>query len=140
MSTHETYSKTEEIAPGSDRAFGLVVGSVLVAIATYLYLGRSDMFLIPAVPGLLLMLLGLIRPAILHSLNVVWTRFSLLLGRVVTPIVMGLVFFTTVVPTGLLLRVSGKDLLSLKRKPEGASYWVCREPKGPTPESLRDQF
>jgi hypothetical protein len=64
----------------------------------------------------------------------------MLLHNVVNPIVMALVFFATVLPTGLVMRALGKDLLRLKRQPNVDSYWIERRPPGPTPESMKDQF
>ena len=83
---------------------------------------------------------ALVRPSMLHPLNVAWMKLGLLLGRVVTPIVMLLVFVVAVLPTGLVVRAMGKDLLLLKRAPTKSSYWIRRDPPGPPPESLKDQF
>ena len=84
------------------------------------------------------MLAGLAVPKLLHPLNMLWTKLGLLLGRIVTPVVMFLVYAISVVPIGLLLRLFGKDLLRLK--PADSSYWIDRSPPGPPPESLKDQF
>ena len=73
-----------------------------------------------------------IRPC-LRPLNRLWLKFGLLLHKVVNPIVMALVFFGTVLPTGLIMRVLGKDLLRLKRQPDANSYWIERRPPGPAP-------
>ena len=60
--------------------------------------------------------------------------------RVVNPIVMALLFYGTVLPTGLVMRVLGKDLLRLKRQPDADSYWIMRQPPGPSPGTMKDQF
>ena len=83
---------------------------------------------------------GLLRPSILHPLNLIWSRFGLLLHKVVNPIVMALLFYGTVLPTGLVMRMMGRDLLRLKRQPDADSYWVVRQPAGPSPETMKDQF
>jgi hypothetical protein len=83
---------------------------------------------------------ALLRPALLNPLNRLWLKFGLLLHRVVNPIVMGLLFYGTVWPTGLVMRALGKDLLRLKRQPEAHSYWIVRAPPGPAPETMKDQF
>ena len=75
----------------------------------------------------------------LHPLNRLWMRFGLLLHKVINPIVMGLLFYGTILPTGLVMRLRGKDLLRLKREPGAESYWIARTP-GPAPETMRDQF
>ena len=140
MSTHETIIRDEAVEPGSDRNFGLVVGGILAAIGIYQLVIGSSSYTWFLVPGGILFVLGVIAPRLLHPLNVGWTKLGLLLGRIITPIVMLLVYAISVVPTGLILRLSGKDLLSLKRKPDATSYWVKREPPGPSPDSLKDQF
>ena len=140
MSTHENTNHSEVIVPGSDRSFGLVVGGILTAIGIYQFFAGSGLFVWVLGFGVALMLGGVIAPRILHPLNIAWTRFGLLLGKIITPIVMFLVFVISVVPTGLILRLMGKDLLRLKLETEAASYWIERTPPGPPPESLKDQF
>ena len=83
---------------------------------------------------------GILRPPVLHPLNLIWLRFGLLLHSVVNPIVMALVFYGTVLPTGMVARLMGKDLLRLRREPEADSYWIPRTPPGPAPETMKDQF
>ena len=84
--------------------------------------------------------MALLYPAALKPLNRLWLKFGLLLHKVVNPIMMAFVFFGTVLPTGLIMRVLGKDPLRLKRQPEADSYWIDRQPPGPAPESMKDQF
>jgi hypothetical protein len=140
QSSHESFSREEKVVVGSDRSFGLVMAAVLmvVTVPNAWHSGR----LWPWTGGLAMLLLaaGLFRPAILHPLNLVWLKFGLLLHRVVNPVVMALLFYGTVLPTGLVMRMMGKDLLRLKRQPEVDSYWIVRQPPGPAPESMRDQF
>ena len=139
MSTHETASRTAVVEPGSDRSFGLVVGTVLLTIGGYQYFFGSIAFVWLAIFGAILVLLGLTAPRVLRPLNIAWTKLGILLGKVVTPVVMLLVYLITIVPIGLVLRVSGKNLLGLRR--EGSeTYWIPRTPPGPPPESLKDQF
>jgi len=83
---------------------------------------------------------GLVRPSFLRPIKQLWLKFGLLLHRVVTPFVMAFLFYGTVLPTGLVMRMLGKDLLQLKRPPGAESYWIVRQPPGPSPETMRDQF
>ena len=140
QSTHEVFSRDEKIVAGSDRSFGIVMAAAL-AVVTALngwHAGR----LWPWTGGLsaLLLAAALVRPQLLGPLNRLWLRFGLLLHRIVNPIVMALVFFGAVWPTGLVMRWMGRDLLRLQREPDAASYWIVRQPPGPSPETMKDQF
>jgi len=140
VSAHEPSTSHEKIQPGSDRAFGLVVGSILIAIGAYmLAVGQGIVYWLWGT-GSVLVAVGGLAPRWLHRANIAWTWLGLQLGRVVTPVVMGIVYLIAILPTGLLLRISGKELLSLKRDPGVSSYWLDRDPPGPAPESLKDQF
>jgi hypothetical protein len=140
QSTHEVFSRDEKIVAGSDRTFGFVMAAAL-ALLTSLNAWHSGR-LWPWTGGLAALLLAaaLLRPAALHPLNLIWLKFGLLLHRVVNPVVMALLFFGTVLPTGLVMRMMGRDPLRLKRQPEADSYWIARQPPGPSPETMRDQF
>jgi len=139
-SSHEVFFRDEKVVAGSDRSFGLVMAAALAAVTSLnaWHLGR----LWPWTGGLAALLLAaaLLRPAILHPLNLIWLKFGLLLHRVVNPVLMALIFYGTVLPTGLVMRMMGKDLLRLKRQPGAGSYWIVRKPPGPSPETMRDQF
>jgi hypothetical protein len=76
----------------------------------------------------------------LRPLNAVWHRLGLLLFAVVSPIVMGVVFYSTVAPIGLLMRLSGKDPLRLKLDRAARSYWIERDPPGPAGAEMKNQF
>lgn len=82
----------------------------------------------------------LIAPRRLGPLNRLWTKFGLRLNRLANPIIMGLIFFLTVTPTALIFRLLGKDPLKLKFDPSADSYWIHRNPPGPSPESMSEQF
>ena len=80
------------------------------------------------------------RPALLAPLNRLWTRFGALLHRVVSPIVLGFMFFVVITPMGLVRRMLVKDPLRLRFDRQAGSYWVPRQPPGPPPQSLTNQF
>ena len=140
QATHEVFSREEKIVAGSDRSFGVVMAAALAAV-TLLNVWHSGR-LWPWIAGLaaLFLVAGLLRPSLLNPLNRAWLKFGLLLQRVVNPVVMALLFYGTVLPTGLVMRMLGKDLLRLKRQPEADSYWIVRQPPGPSPETMKDQF
>jgi hypothetical protein len=140
QSTHEDFSREEKIVAGSDRSFGFVMAGALavVSLVNVWHMGRVW----PWTGGLAVLFLAaaLLAPAILHSLNLLWLKFGLLLHRVVNPVLMALIFYGTVLPTGMVARLMGKDLLRLKREPDADSYWIPRTPPGPAPETMKDQF
>ena len=92
-----------------------------------------------ALAGLFLAM-ALLYPIALNPLNRLWLKFGLLLHKLVNPIMMAFVFFGAVLPTGLVMRFLGKDLLRLKREPTSNTYWIERHPPGPQPLSMKDQF
>lgn len=88
----------------------------------------------------LLLTVAIVRPAWLAPANRLWMRFGLLLHKITNPLIMGLVFFLTVTPTGLIMRAMGKDPLNRKLDRAAKSYWIEREPPGPAPETMINQF
>jgi hypothetical protein len=140
QSTHEVFSRDEEVVAGSDRSFGLVMTAALLAVTALNAWHSGRVWPWTGGVAALFLVAALLRPAVLHPLNLVWLKFGLLLHKVVNPIVMALVFYGTVLPTGLIMRMMGKDLLRLKRQPDATSYWIVRQPPGPSPETMRDQF
>jgi hypothetical protein len=149
MSTHETFTREEEIEGSSDRGFGLTVGGILFAIAAVrvglgwwssgaLHLGWFEWAL--GGIGAVLFLFGLVAPATLAPLNRAWTKLGLLLFKIVNPIALGAIFLVTIVPIGLILRATGKDPLRLKFDRDAKSYWIPRDPPGPAPDSMPHQF
>ena len=139
-SLHERFDRADEVKTSSDRAFGLTMAAVLAIIGGVVlygggpsaswWLGASTAFL-----GL-----ALVQPRALKPFNWLWTKLGLALHTVVSPLIMGLLFFAVVAPTGLLMRLAGKDPLRLKRDPAAATYWIERTPPGPAPETMKRQF
>ena len=138
--SHEDYTRSSKVKRGSDRAFGFVFAAVFLIVGLLPVLdGGAPRLWSLAVAGAFL-LVALVVPRVLSPLNKVWFKFGLFLHHVVNPIIMGIVFFIAVVPTGLIMRAVGKDPLHLQREPNAKSYWIMREPPGPAPESLKNQF
>ena len=139
QATHETFVREEGSAPGSDRTFGLVMAGALALVALLNGWHHGRMWPWEAALAALFLLAALFRPALLHPLNRLWMKLGLLLHRIVNPIVMGLLFYGTIWPTGAIMRMRGRDLLRLRREPASDSYWIARPP-GPLPETMKDQF
>ena len=137
---HEDFRRAERPAGGSNHGFGLVFATVFGLVGGWsLWQGGWSA---PIWFGLAVTFLAfaMLAPKYLAPLNRLWARFGLLLHAIVNPLVMGLLFFGTILPTGLLLRAFGKDVLRLRFDPAAASYWIPREPPGPAPDSMNRQF
>jgi hypothetical protein len=138
--THEGYWDREIAVPSSDRSFGLVMAAAfaVITLINVWHVGRAWPW--TGTVAAFFLVFAAFRPATLRPLNWIWFKLGLLLHKVVNPIVMALVFFGAVVPTGLIVRLLGKDLLRLRGQADANSYWIERRPTGPAPESMKDQF
>ena len=122
-------SRKQKIPQGSDRNFGLVFGIVLLVFALW-PLSSGGSIKIPLLFGsLILFLVALAIPSILRPGNILWFKIGLLLGAIVTPLIMLMVYFIVVVPTGLIMRILGRDLLDYQIQPKSSSYWIDRKDK-----------
>ena len=137
---HEDFDRAHDFAGPSDQNFGAVI-TLFLSIAGLWPLrhGQPIRMWALAVAGLFLAL-TLTRPRILHPLNRAWLALGLLLGRIVNPIVIGILFFFVFTPVGLMARALGKDFLRLERNSGDTTYWILRTPPGPSPESMAKQF
>lgn len=138
--THDTGAQAAPVEMGSERSFGLVFAVVFALVGLWPLKDGGDARPWALAIALAFLLTALAMPRLLKPLNVLWFRFGLLLHHVVTPVVMGLLFFLTVTPVGLLMRATGKDPLRLGRDPDAPSYWIDRAPPGPAPETMKNQF
>lgn len=140
MSTHEHFESSHEIQGPSDRSFGVVFTLFFAAVGLVpLRHGNSARWWALAL-ALMFLVVTWLRPALLHTLNVLWMKLSLLLNRIITPVVMALLFYVAVTPLGFLRRLLGNDPLRLKFDPESKTYWQSRQPPGPAPETMSHQF
>jgi hypothetical protein len=137
---HEEFHREEPHLGGSDRAFGFVFASVCATIGGINFWRGHHAWPWWLSAATVFVVLALAYPRALNPLNRLWTKFGLLLHLVVQPVVMGLLFFGTIVPMGFLIRVMGKDLLRLRLDPSARSYWIERNPPGPSPDSFKNQF
>jgi len=124
-----------------DRNFGLTMAAAAIVLA--ILLGRSGR-MVPAalLAGLaaVLAVLAILKPGLLASLNRGWMMLGKAIGRVVSPIVLAILFFGLLTPMALLMRAFGRDELRLRRPQDAETYWRLREPLGPEPASFRRQF
>lgn len=137
---HESYERSEQVRGSSDRSFGIVFAVVFAVIGLLPLAFGGAARLWALMIGAAFLVVALLAPTILAPMNRVWLRFGLLLHRIVSPLVLGIMFFLVITPMGLVMRAFGKDLLRLKFDQSLASYWIERSPPGPAPESMKDQF
>lgn len=146
--THEIVARGHAIKTGSDRSFGYVFAAVFALIGVWpaIALGwplRVDLTALrwwALVISALFFSIASVRPALLHPLNRLWFQFGIVLSKVMTPIVMGVLFVLTVMPVAVIMRLRGRDLLRLKFDRTAKSYWIMREPPGPSGETMKNQY
>lgn len=127
-----------QVKIGSERSFGFVFSFVFLIVACFPLLGDGGEFQTwSLLLALVFLFLAISIPQILKPLNIIWFKFGFLLGKFVTPIIMGAIFLIVITPTGLIMRLFNKDILSLKINKSLDSYWVKRDiPVG----DMKNQF
>ena len=134
MSEISSHVPTEQ---SSEKSFGVVFSIVFLIVALYPLITSAGLRIWALVVSIIFFLLAFLAPKILVLPNKLWFKFGLLIGSIVAPIVMAFVYFVTVLPTGLVMRLLGKDLLKQKLDKNAKSYWFKRsEPMG----SMKNQF
>jgi hypothetical protein len=136
---HETLSGSDDVRMGSERAFGLVIAGALCVISAIRWWHDHEIWYLLVAAGVLAAL-AMTVPRALKPLNFLWFQFGLLLHAVVTPVILGLMFYGVITPLGWLMRAFGKRPLSLAFDPAATSYWIHRTPPGPARDSLPNQF
>ena len=126
----------DDIKIGSNRSFGIVFFVVFFLVALYPLIHNEEIRIWSFIISIIFLILGLINSRILNPLNKLWFKFGILLGKIVSPIIMGIIFFLVVTPIGLIMRMLGKDLLNLKYN-KNQSYWI--EKSGPK-SKMKNQF
>jgi hypothetical protein len=138
--THEDYARDEELQGSSDRSFGCVFTGFFAFVGgVKLYTGHA-WALYWFVASAAFLAAALLAPRILGPLNRLWMKFALLLYAVMNPLTMVMLFFLVVTPIGVVMRLAGKDFLRKRLEPGATSYWLPRDPPGPAPDSMKQQF
>ena len=127
---------SSDIKIGSNRSFGVVFFIFFLFISLYPLINDGEVRLWSLLISLIFLVLGIFKSKILTPLNKVWFKFGILIGSVISPIIMGIIFFLIVTPIGLFMRAIGKDLLNLKYN-NNKSYWI--EKNGPK-SKMKNQF
>lgn len=124
----------------SDRSFGIVFSVVFIIIGLLPLVSDGAARLWSLVAACIFLVLAFFASRTLAPLNRVWAKFGLLLHHIISPVVMGFLFFVTVTPIGLVMRLFGKRPLQLSFDRDIESYWIIRESPGPHPDSMKHQF
>ena len=121
---------------GTNRSFGIVFFLVFIIISLYPLLNAENIRIWSLIISIIFLVLGLINSKLLNPLNKIWFAFGLLLGKIVSPIIMGIIFFLVVTPTALFMKLLKKDMLNLKFNKKN-TYWI--EKSGPK-SKMKNQF
>ena len=126
----------DDIKVSSNRSFGIVFFIVFLLIALYPLINQGEFRLWSLIISFIFFILGILNSKILTPLNKLWFKFGIFLGKIVSPIIMVIIFFFVVTPIGVLMRIFGKDILNLKYD-NNKSYWI--EKTGPK-SKMTNQF
>ncbi len=126
----------DEIKISSNRSFGVVFFVVFLLIALYPLINNGEVRLWSLITSIVFLTLGLLNSKFLNPFNKLWFKFGIILGKIISPLIMGIIFFLVVTPTGLIMRLLRKDILSLKYN-QNKSYWI--EKNGPK-SKMKNQF
>ena len=126
----------DDVKISSNRSFGIVFFVVFLLVALYPLINGEELRIWSLIISIIFLILGLLNSKILTLLNKTWFKFGIFLGKIVSPLIMGIIFFLVVTPIGLLMRLLGKDVLNLKYN-KSKSYWI--EKNGPK-SKMKNQF
>jgi len=140
QNTHERLADRREVKTSSDKSFGVVFAIVFSIIGLWPLISGGQPRSWALGVGAAFVGAAFLFPKALSPLNRLWTAFGLALHKVVNPLVMGLLFFMVVTPIGLLMRILGKRTLDLQFDKGRQSYWIERDPPGPAPDGMKNQF
>tara|TARA_B100001248_G_C27181127_1_gene362389 strand:- start:130 stop:513 length:384 start_codon:yes stop_codon:yes gene_type:complete len=126
----------DDIKISSNKSFGIVFFVVFLLIAIYPLTNGEDIRIWSGIISFIFLVLGLLNSSILTPLNKIWFKFGIILGKIISPVIMAIIFFLVVTPTGLIMRILRKDILNLKYN-KNKSYWIEKE--GPK-SKMKNQF
>ncbi|WP_170482221.1 SxtJ family membrane protein [Ruegeria arenilitoris] len=129
-----------EVQMGSERSFAWVFATVFLIIALFPVFFGGDVRIWSLLVAAGFLVAGIVRPEILRPLNRLWFKFGMLLNSIISPIVMGLIFFTTVTPIGLIRRLFNSDPIGQKIDHDADTYWIDLDPEKSNQSTMRQQF
>ena len=132
------YTKSHiKVKQGSEFSFGLTFSLVFAIIAFYTFYFHNNNPLLLILASITLLLISIIYPKLLYVPNKIWLKFGMILGLIVSPIIMFIIYFFVITPIGLMMKILGKDLLNQKINIQKKSYWTLRNNSS---SSIKDQF
>ena len=129
--------KNQNIKLPSNRSFGIVFFIFFLIIALWPLKSGLAIRIMPLIISIIFLILGLFNSNLLKPLNFLWMKFGLMLGKFISPIIMALIYYLTVVPTGLIFKILNKNLLNIKKKNSQKSYWINKKESQST---MKNQF
>ena len=129
--------KQKEIKTDSNKSFGIVFFVIFIIVALWPLLKDENIRVWSLIVSIIFLILGLLNSKILTPLNKLWMRLGILLGSIVSPIVMGVVYFGVITPIGIIMKIFGKDVLNLKIDKNKNTYWTLKKK---IPSKMKDQF
>ena len=126
----------DDVKVSSNRSFGILFFVVFLLVAIYPLIHNGEIRIWSAIISSIFLILGLLESKILTPFNKLWFRFGIFLGKIISPLIMGIIFFLVVTPIGLVMRLFGKDVLNLKYN-KNQSYWI---EKNGTKSKMKNQF
>jgi hypothetical protein len=137
---HEDLSRAEVVSTSSDRSFGFVFAAVFGIVAVWPLVHAAPIRWWSLAVAFAFAIIAALAPQLLALPNKAWSKLGVLLGTIVSPIALAILFYAVITPIGALMRASGKDPLRLKLDRSASSYWIERDPPGPKPDSLNHPF
>ena len=128
--------KNIEVELGSEKTFGYFFSFIFLIIAIYPYINDGNLRAWSLLTSLLILVITFLKPRLLSKLNYLWAKLGILIGGIVSPIVLGIVYFFVVLPTGLLMKIFRKDILNINFDDKKSSYWIPKEDLS----SMKNQF
>jgi hypothetical protein len=139
-SLHEDLTREEKFQGSSDRSFGLVIAAFFVIISGLKLWKGNPNWAWWLAPALALAIIVYLRPELLAPFNKLWTLLGLFLFKIVSPLVLGVIYYGMITPMGVLMRARKRDILNCRFDRGATTYWIARDPPGPKPETMKNQF
>lgn len=137
---HEDFTREEKLKGSSDRTFGLTFAGFFALLACLGFWRQAPHWTWWAALAIVTLAIALVRPQLFQPVNKLWMLLGLTMFKVISPLTLGVIFYVVMTPMAILFRWRKKDLLKLEFKHAEPTYWILRDPPGPSPETMKNQF